>query len=116
MLGVWDGVPYIFADFVRTFQQKTGRHRLLRPTLPYRLFLGFLAFPPLLIVWWSKPAWIGILYAITGAFFMPFLAAVLLYMNNRTAWLGNARNGWLANAGLGLSLLLFILLFITKLF
>lgn len=115
MLGVWDGVPYIFADFVRTYQQDTNRRPLLRPTLPYRLFLGFLAFSPLIIVWWSKPAWIGILYAVTGAFFMPFLAATLLFMNNRSAWLGNARNGWLANIGLGLSLLLFIVLFITKL-
>jgi Mn2+/Fe2+ NRAMP family transporter len=115
MLGVWDGVPYIFADFVRTYQQGLGREQLLRPTFPYRLFLAFLAFAPLIVVWWSKPAWIGILYAVTGAFFMPFLAAVLLYMNNRKSWLGNARNGWLANTGLVLSLLLFIALLLTKL-
>jgi Mn2+/Fe2+ NRAMP family transporter len=114
MLGVWDGVPYLFADFVRNVRKRPTTQELLRPTLPYRLFLGYLAIPPLIIVWWSKPAWIGILYAVTGAFFMPFLAAILIYMNNRSSWLGNARNGWLANAGLILSLLLFLALFLTK--
>ncbi|MEQ8707197.1 MAG: Nramp family divalent metal transporter [Phaeodactylibacter sp.] len=114
MLGVWDGVPYLFADFVRTFSGKPVKQQLLRPTLPYRLFLGFLAVPPLAIVCWSKPAWIGILYAVTGAFFMPFLAALLLYMNNYPAWTGTSRNGWLANIGLALSLLLFLALFFIQ--
>ena len=45
---------------------------------------------------------------------MPFLAAILIYMNNRSSWLGSARNSWLANAGLILSLLLFLALFLTK--
>lgn len=114
MLGVWDGVPYLFADFIHTFRKGETPRKLLRPTLPYRLFLIFLALPPLFIVWWNKPAWIGILYAVTGAFFMPFLAAVLLYMNNQRAWLRGFHNNWAANAGLVLSLLLFLALFLIK--
>lgn len=114
MLGVWDGVPYLFADFVHTFRKGEAPRQLMRPTLPYRFFLAFLALPPLLLVWWNNPAWIGILYAVTGAFFMPFLAAVLLYMNNQKAWLKELRNGWLSNTGLLLSLLLFLALFLIK--
>lgn len=115
MLGVWDGVPYLFADLVRQFQEQNRKPEQLRSTKTYRYFLFFLAIPPLLIVWWSKPAWIGILYAITGAFFMPFLAILLLYMNNKKAWLGKYKNGGVANFGLLLSLILFLALFLTKL-
>ena len=43
-------------------------------------------------------------YAIAGALFMPALALLLLWLNNRLPLLGNR---WLANAGLLLTLLCF---------
>ena len=48
------------------------------------------------------------IYSVVGALFMPFLAATLLYMNSRRDWVGDRlRNGWLTNALLILSLVLF---------
>ena len=45
---------------------------------------------------------------------MPFLAAVLLVMNNRKTWVGSLRNGPFINALLVLSLGLFLYLFFTE--
>ena len=45
----------------------------------------------------------------------PFLAALLLYMNNQKKWLKELRNGWLANALLAATLLLFLVLALTEL-
>ncbi|MCB9298689.1 MAG: Nramp family divalent metal transporter [Lewinellaceae bacterium] len=119
MLGVWDGVPYLFADFVETYRNHRGKtpgKAAVGPrSTPYRLFLAFLAIPPLLLAVFGRPAWVGILYAVTGAFFMPFLAALLLYMNNQKKWLKELRNGWLANALLAATLLLFLVLALTEL-
>ncbi len=58
---------------------------------------------------------VGIAYTVTGAFFMPFLAALLLYMNNQKHWLKQMRNGWLTNLLLLLNLLLFPALFLVEL-
>ncbi len=132
MLGVWDGVPYLFADFVETFRRRrdrvtgrpgegktrrggdveTGREKAaVGPhSVYYRLFLAFLSVPPLLLAFYGRPAWVGILYAVTGAFFMPFLAGLLLYMNNQGRWMGALRNGWGINALLVATLVLFLVL------
>lgn len=36
-------------------------------------------------------------YAVFGAFFVPFLAVALLYLNGRSRWLGVYRNGMITN-------------------
>jgi len=49
-----------------------------------------------------------LLYAAFGALFMPFLALTLLMLNNRASWAGpSRRNGWLTNAMLVVTLVLF---------
>lgn len=110
MLGVWQGVPYIFDDFVR---QRRGQKQAADRTQSglYKLYLGFLALPPAILVFAGRPLWLIIVYAVSGAIFMPFLAGTLLYMNNRIAWLGSARNGYRANIALIAALLLFMVLF-----
>lgn len=110
MLGVWQGVPYIFEDFVRIWRRnktqpsskKIGNHSLV-----YHLYLLYLAFPTMLLLLFKKPVWIVVIYSITGAMFMPFLALTLLYMNNRKEWVGSLKNRWHTNALLVLSLAIF---------
>ena len=63
----------------------------------------------------GKPVWLIIIYAVAGAFFMPLLALLLLLMNNRHAWLGDLKNGWLTNLVLLSSVLVFGLLTYTEL-
>ena len=114
MLGVWSGVPYLFADLVQRYRHRYGSGgeptERLRQRATYRWFLLYLALPPVLLAVYQRPAWIGVAYAVAGAAFMPFLAGVLLYQNNRREWLGVHRNGALTNAGLLICLLLFLLL------
>ncbi|MDX1696605.1 MAG: Nramp family divalent metal transporter, partial [Ketobacteraceae bacterium] len=114
MLGVWQGVPYLFADFIQMLKQQTPP-KDFRHTGAYRGFLVFLAIPPFSLLFYEKPVWLAITYAVAGAFFMPFLAATLLYMNNRQPWLNTARNRWWSNLLLGSALLLFVILMAQKL-
>jgi len=116
MLGVWQGVPYLFEDFV---QQYTWR-----PDIPikvdthaglYRGYLLYIALPPMLLLLAGEPVWLIIFYAVAGAFFMPVLAGLLLYMNNHRAWIGEIKNGALTNLVLLASILVFGLLLYTKL-
>ncbi len=110
MLGVWQGVPYLFADFVHTIRQKGdgGPSGAVDTRSPYyRGYLLFIAVPPMLLLIVDRPVWIVLVYSVASAFFMPFLAATLLYLNNRRTLMKNLKNGWRVNVLLGLALLLF---------
>lgn len=117
LLGVWQGVPYLFADCLAHLCRREHRsdgNEQLASSRAYRGFLLFLALPPLFLLLVERPVAVVMAYAVTGSFFMPFLAAVLLYLNNQKRWLGPLRNGWMTNAVLVLSLLLFGWLFILE--
>jgi len=113
MLGVWHGVPYLFAD-VRA--QATNRHDVHTGSTHYRGFLAFMAFTPILLLFLERPVWIVKMYAVAGAFFMPFLAVLLLIMNNRRTWVGAHRNGPIRNLCLLAALGLFGILLLFQLF
>lgn len=111
MLGVWQGVPYLFCDFVGLMKRlPPGQHAQIIGTRSvwYRAYLFWLAVPPLALLLLEKPVGLIMFYAIIGALFMPFLSGTLLYMNSRRDWVGEKfKNGWLTTALLVLSLLLF---------
>ncbi|MCA9286535.1 MAG: Nramp family divalent metal transporter, partial [Phycisphaerales bacterium] len=94
LLGVWQSVPYLFADTLRivsarraptstdrSLEVKPERDRLDR-TIPYRAFLLAIATLPLVTLWIDFKA-VQKTYAIAGAFFLPLLAAALLVLNRR---------------------------------
>lgn len=116
MLGVWDGVPYLFTDFVHASRKQTVKVSSdgYSKTPYYRAYLLYLALPPMLLLTLGKPVWIVVIYSVAGAFFMPFLAALLIYMNNRRDWLAAYRNGYMMNALLLVAILLFSYLLIEK--
>lgn len=109
LLGVWQGVPYLFSNYTEHLSKTKSLAKPNR-TWSYRAFLLFLTLPPLLMLHFQKPLAIVILYAVAGAFFMPFLASVLLVMNNRRDWVGKMKNGLVTNVALVCSLILFGLL------
>jgi len=109
ILGVWQGVPYLFADFVRARCGGEGREVDVR-SWTYRGFLLYLALPPMALLALDRPVWVIRLYTVTGALFMPVLAASLLWLGSRARLVGALRNGRLATAVLALSLLLFAVL------
>ena len=115
MLGVWQGIPYLFADFVQqyTWQPEKPTSVNTRSTA-YRGYLAYLALPPMLLLLAGKPVWLVMIYAVAGAFFMPLLCVLLLLLNNRRKLLGDLKNGLLTNLVLLGSLLLFGLLLYTE--
>jgi len=140
LLGVWQGVPYIFADFLRICRRsrlikhlrqekmkekwKSGQIETeeknspeeqgisltkedLTRSLPYRIYLLALSFLPLVSLLFTVQK-IQLIYALLGAFFMPFLAITLLILNNRRDLVPpDFRNGWLTNLFLVINLLFF---------
>lgn len=97
MLGVWQGVPHIFAELAEAWglaKPGPGTRRV------YLGALAWLAGPPLVLLWFRQPVAVVVTFSIVGAFFMPFLAGTLLYVNNRRDWVGALANGRLGNGAL----------------
>ena len=120
MLGVWQGVPYIFADFMRVLRADEADDidpgATIDTTSPYyRGYLLFTALVPMTLLVVDRPVWVIIVYSVAGAFFMPFLAGTLLYLNNRRRWVATLRNGWWMNGLLVAALLIFGYLCVNEL-
>ena len=111
MLGVWQFVPLLFADFILIGraplaqaetnippEQRRSMSDLSR-TPAYRAYLLGLATLPALGVWLDF-AVVQRAFGILGSIFIPLLALALLLMNNRRAWVGRHVNGVLTNAAL----------------
>jgi len=95
LLGVWQSVPYIFADFWGLIQEKdrdpTYATEVDTKSLPYRGYLFAIAIVPMVGLFFGFKQ-VQKVYAIFGAMFMPFLAVVLLILNGRSVWVGPHRN------------------------
>jgi Mn2+/Fe2+ NRAMP family transporter len=107
MLAVWQGVPYLFADFITRQDVDSGTTPNLKNTRTYRAALAFISGPPLVLLFAERPVGMVVLFTVIGAFFMPFLAALLLYLNNRPELPAALRNGLGRNAALVVALALF---------
>ncbi len=110
LLGVWQGVSLMFSDFVHQLQGRTERPEDAERSRPFRFYLLWLTFPPMLLLLFDKPFFLVILYSAFGAFFMPFLAITLILLLNRKTIPAEHRNGWLTNGVLGISAALFLAL------
>lgn len=101
LLGVWQSVPYLYADFygIMTKGGLSERLALTKVTsTPYRLALVFITLAPLPFAFIGRPLVIIVAYTIIGSLFIPFLAATLLYLNNRVRWDSPVpRNHWSTN-------------------
>ena len=83
LLGVWQAVPYIFADTCALLRPALkGRRSML-----YRGFLLAIAVVPLVQVTYPLVK-VQKYYAVMGAAFIPLLAVALLILNGRAAWVG----------------------------
>jgi len=121
LLGVWQSVPYLFADISSLWGKQAscpaasppgpsipGRRLPLHETRAYRRYLLGLTLVPLPLLWVSIQR-AQLVYAVVGSLFMPLLALSLLFMNNRTEWVGDRfRNGRITNAVLVITLGFFL--------
>lgn len=94
LFGVWQAVPYIFADFWRLIDRDgRGNAAIVVDTRgrAYRGYLLAIAVVPMigLLVDFTR---IQKVYAVFGALFMPLLAIVLLLLNGKADWVHRFRN------------------------
>jgi Mn2+/Fe2+ NRAMP family transporter len=110
LLGVWQAVPYLFADTWRSWRGD-GAGRVpaageLEATRAYRGYQLALAMVPMLGLLVSFKR-MQVAYAVVGASFMPLLAVALLVMNGRRRHVGDLRHGWLVSSVLVATVLFF---------
>ncbi len=112
LLGVWQSVPYLYADLYSIVKKlpAAARAEATKVTsLPYRLALLFITLVPLPFAFMRRPILVIVTFTIVGSLFVPFLAATLLYMNNRVRWTSPVpRNHWTTNVVLIVILALFV--------
>jgi Mn2+/Fe2+ NRAMP family transporter len=116
LLGVWQGVSLLVADFVRTHRNPAGQlSGAVEKSWPYRGYLLWLTFPPMALLFLGRPFALVVAYGAFGAFFMPFLAGTLLWLLNSRRTPQRWRNGWLSNTLLTGAAALFVVLCVNEL-
>lgn len=107
LLGVWQAVPYLFADIWRLFFKKQQTSTLaLTQSTPYKCYLIAIATIPSLSLCIPFQE-IQKIYGVVGAMFVPLLAFSLLMMNSQKQWLGIHTNKRLSQLILTLTLIFF---------
>lgn len=98
LIGVWNGVSMMFADFAGDALGKPENHpdRQARGKW-YVAYVLWLTFPPMIMMFVGEPVWLILAYGVLGAFFMPFLAVTLLWILNSDRTPAIWRNTWLSN-------------------
>ncbi|MFE7031528.1 Nramp family divalent metal transporter [Streptomyces sp. NPDC057621] len=81
---------------------------------PFRAYLLWLTFPPMILLFEGQPFRLIILYGVLGAAFLPFLALTLVWLLNSSRTPPEWRNGLLSNAMLTIAGLLFVVLCVKQ--
>ncbi|WP_432519936.1 Nramp family divalent metal transporter [Kineococcus sp. SYSU DK006] len=138
LLGVWNGVSLMFADFTRAVRLPHGRAAEVGPgsaaradvtgteptregyravavekSLAFRGYLLWLTFPPMALLFVDKPFGLTLVYGLLGSVFMPFLAITLMLLLNSRRIAREGRSGWVSNGLLGAASVLFTALLVT---
>ncbi|TPQ19627.1 Nramp family divalent metal transporter [Streptomyces sporangiiformans] len=126
LIGVWHGVSLMFADFVERYRARrkaTGEpvasaeevaSGAREKSWPFRAYLLWLTFPPIVLLFQGQPFRLIILYGVLGAAFMPFLALTLVWLLNSSRTPAEWRNGILSNVMLVIAGLLFVVLCVKQ--
>lgn len=104
LVGVWQSVPYLFADAVRLSR---GEAEVSTQSRAYRGYLLYLGLVPTVLLFLDKPVFLILLYSVVGALFMPFLAFTLLWLLRKGGPAGTAHNSTGTSVALVLCLILF---------
>lgn len=111
LIGVWQGVSLMFADFWTHVGGRPADPTATRESSrPYRGYLLWLTFPPMLLLFMDRPFGLIVAYGALGALFMPFLALTLLWLLNSRRTPAEWRSRALSNAMLAAGGVLFCVL------
>ncbi len=142
LLGVWNGVSLMFADWTRTVKLPHGRAAeaqleraaaggsttdpavrvgadeaftgtVAERSWAFRGYLLWLTLPPMVLLTLDRPFLLTLVYGVLGSVFMPFLAITLMLLLNSRRVAREGRSRWLSNGLLGLASALFVVLFVV---
>jgi Mn2+/Fe2+ NRAMP family transporter len=116
IIGVWNGVSLMFADFWGHMRKKESGHPDTRVGGKYfKFYVLWLTFPPMLLFILGKPIGLILAYGVLGSLFMPFLALTLLGLLNGKRVPKEWANKLHTNIALGICALLFGILGVQQL-
>ncbi len=115
-LSVWHGVPKIYVELLRAWRRLPDSEASPHDRGIYLVSLAYLAGPPVIMLWFKQPVVLVVTFAIAGAFFVPFLAATLLYLNNRRDLMGEFATKRWGNITLVLCLVIFLVVCVREIF
>ncbi|MGE4053411.1 MAG: Nramp family divalent metal transporter [Vicinamibacterales bacterium] len=116
VIGVWNGVSLMFADFwghVRGLEH--GHPDTLIGGRYFKAYLVWLTFPPMLLLLLGQPIGLILAYGVLGSLFMPFMALTNLGLLNGRRIPHGWRNSTIQNVLLGITALLFVALGVSQL-
>ncbi len=115
LVGVWNGVSLMFADFVgHTRGLDVDDPARRSQGWPYKAYVLWLTFPPMIMLFLGEPVWLILAYGVLGAFFMPFLAVTLLWILNSDRVPREWRNKAWSNVVLALIAMAFAVLAVNE--
>ena len=111
VIGVWNGVSLMFADFWGNLRGKESGHPDTRLGGKYfKFYVLWLTFPPMILFLLERPIALILAYGVLGSLFMPFLALTLLGLLNGKRVPARWANKPHTNVLLGITALLFAVL------
>ena len=115
LVGVWNGVSMMFADFVGHRLGHGDDHPDTRLGGKwYKAYILWLTFPPMIMLFIGQPVWLILAYGVLGAFFMPFMAITMLWILNTSRTPAEWRNGPVVNVLMAICAALFAWLAVTQ--
>ncbi len=115
LVGVWNGVSLMFADFMTIVRGGESTDADARAGGRwYKAYILWLTFPPMAMLFLGKPVWLILAYGVLGAFFMPFLAVTLLWLLNTDRTPAEWRNKLHSNVLMGIIALAFVALCVNE--
>ncbi len=116
LIGVWNGVSLMFADFLGHVQGKAhGDPARLSGGRYYRAYVLWLTVPPMAMLFLGQPIFLILAYGVLGALFMPFMSVTLLWILNTNRVPVEWRNNLLTNIMLAICTLAFAALAVDQL-
>ncbi|MGA9746746.1 MAG: Nramp family divalent metal transporter [Nocardioides sp.] len=117
LVGVWNGVSLMFADFVGHVRGLGADHPDSRSGGKYyKAYILWLTIPPIILIFLGQPVYLILAYGVLGALFMPFLAITLLWLLNTDRVPEEWRNKLPSNIALFLCAAAFLSLAVNQLY
>lgn len=116
LIGVWNGVSLMFADFAGQILKRPHDHPDRQAGGKfYKAYVLWLTFPPMIMLFLGQPVYLILAYGVLGALFMPFMSFTLLWILNTDRVPAEWRNKLVTNIMLLLCTLAFAALALDQL-